>query len=113
MIHTSLGVVGFIIGSIMGQFAGAWTYLRTKLALQAFWYREIVSALLAGLVTALIATAVYVPLGVHIWITQRQDAPWAAAAFLGVCMGICQGVLFRDRPARSILEQLRDRDKPT
>ncbi len=95
--NQSAGVGGFIVGTLVGQFAGAWVYWRTRNALEGHAGRELWAGTAAGLLTAVVATAIYIPLGAHLWLAGA-GAPWTAAAFLGACIGICQGVLFRGRP---------------
>ena len=89
----SLGVVGFIVGTMAGQLVGAWTYLRTK---RRGW-REAKAAASSGIATALIAAAVYVLFGVHDWAGGNGSSP-GVSVFLAVCAGLVQGVLFRGRP---------------
>ena len=95
-----MGVGGFIIGTVAGQFAGAWAYWRVRGQRSEPATRETRAAIAAGLVTTLVASAIYVPLGVHAWL-GGDGTPWGASVFLGVCMGVCQGVLFRGRPLRA------------
>jgi hypothetical protein len=89
-----MGVAGFIIGSVGGQFAGAWVYWQIR---GDGPEREARAAAAAGLVTMVIASAIYIPLRVHTWV-GGTDAPWGVSVFLGLCMGLCQGILFRGRP---------------
>ena len=91
------GLSGFIIGSILAQFAGAWAYWRTRIVLTDRARRELWAASIAGVVTALVGTVAYIFFKVHLWL-DVQNAPWGADVFLGICMGICQAVLFRGRP---------------
>jgi hypothetical protein len=49
---------------------------------------------------------------VHRWVAGSQ-APWGAAAFLGLCMGICQGVLFRERPLARFQDKPRAPSDPS
>jgi uncharacterized membrane protein (DUF2068 family) len=53
----------------------------------------------AGLVTTVIASAIYIPLDVHTWV-GGEGTSWGASVFLALCMGICQALLFRGRPLR-------------
>ena len=92
-------MAGFIVGTIVGQFCGAWVYWRVRGNRSGPAMREALAATAAGLVTAAIATAVYVPLDVHTWL-GGLGAPWGASAFLAVMMGVCQALLFRGRPLR-------------
>ncbi len=94
-----MGVGGFIIGSVVGQIAGAWTYWRIREKAPGPAMREAGAAVAAGLVTAVTASAVYIPLGVHTWLLGN-GAPWGMSVFMGLCVGICQGGLLRGRPLR-------------
>jgi hypothetical protein len=101
-----MGVVSFMAGTVAGQLAGAWVYWRvrgntpgpsTSEHDAAVANREFDAAWAAGFVTAVVATGVYTALGVHAWLLG-SDASWGVSAFLGGCMGLCQGMLFRGRP---------------
>ena len=94
-----MGTLGFIIGTAAGQFSGAWMYWRIREARRTAAVREADAATAAGLVTTAVASAFYIPLGVHTWI-GGDGTPWGASVFLAVCMGLCQGILFRGRPLR-------------
>ena len=94
-----MGVAGFIIGTVAGQFSGAWAYWRIRNHAGSA-DPEFDAAWAAGLVTTVIASAFYIPLGVHTWVAG-DGAPWGLSVFLGACMGICQGMLFRGRPLRA------------
>ena len=94
-----MGVAGFIIGTAAGQFSGAWAYWRIRNRAGSA-DPEFDAAWAAGLVATVIASAVYIPLGVHTWL-GGDGAPWGLSVFLGVCIGICQGMLFRGRPLRA------------
>jgi hypothetical protein len=87
-------MLGFILGSVIGQFAGAWAYHASKKRLA---FRELLAALTAGVTTTLFASVVYVPFHVHEWLAG-SGARWEISVFLALCMGIVQGVLFRGRP---------------
>ncbi len=84
-------MIDFVIGTVAGQFAGAWVSWRIRR--RAEWIRRTS----AGLVTAVVATGIYLPLRVHTW-AGGEGASRALSPFLGVCIGICQGVLWRGRP---------------
>ena len=94
-----MGMAGFIIGTVAGQFSGAWAYWRIRGKSAASPDREFDAAWAGGLVATVVASAIYVPLGVHIWI-GGSGTSWGASVFLGVCMGLAQGMLFRGRPLR-------------
>jgi hypothetical protein len=61
-----MGVAAFLIGTVAGQIAGAWAYLRVRRTQEP--RRELLAATMAGLVTTGVASAVYIPLGVHEWL---------------------------------------------
>ena len=89
---------GFIVGSIIAQVAGAWSFHASKKRLA---FTEAPAALVAGFTTTVIASAVYIPLHVHDW-AAGPGASWGISVFLGLCMGILQGVLFRGRPLAAV-----------
>jgi hypothetical protein len=91
-----VGVAGFLLGTAVGQLAGAWLYWRVR-ASHELIAREFQAATAAGITTTVVASALYIPLHVHSWI-GGEGTPWAASIFLALCMGICQGALFRGRP---------------
>ena len=92
-----MGVAGLVIGTVAGQFSGAWVYRRVRGNSPGPW-SEFDAAWAAGLVTTAVASAIYVPLGVHTW-ALGSDASWGMSVFLALCLGICQGMLFRGRPS--------------
>jgi hypothetical protein len=85
---------GLIIGSVIAQFAGAWAYHASKKRLA---FNEIPGALAGGLTTTAAASVLYILFHVHDWVAG-PGASWGSSVFLGLCMGILQGVLFRGRP---------------
>src|SRR5437867_4421871 len=95
-----MGLAGFIIGSVAGQFSGAWVYWRIRGSSPGPSMREADAAAAAGFVTAVVASAIYIPLGVHSWVLG-SGTHWGMSVFLGLCLGLCQGMLFRGRPLRS------------
>ena len=90
-----MGVLGFIIGTVAGQLCGAVVYSLVNASERPL--RRLAASISAGLATAACASAVYVLFGVHRWINGPESS-WGPSVFLGICIGICQGVLFRDRP---------------
>ena len=95
-----MGILGFIVGTVAGQLCGSWVFWRVRDNNPRPETQEAFAAAAAGLVTAVIATAMYIPLGVHTWV-GGIGTPWGMAAFLALSMGLCQAVLFRGRPLRS------------
>jgi len=87
-------MIGFIIGSVIGQLAGAWTYHASKKRLA---FTELPAAIAAGLATMAVASILYILWHVQDWLAG-PGASCGASVFLGLCMGILQGVLFRGRP---------------
>ena len=94
-----MAIGGFIIGSVAGQFAGSWAYWRALGGRPSATRSEWVAATVAGLVATVVASVIYIPLGVQSWLLG-EGASWGVSVFLAVCMGLCQGVLFRGRPLR-------------
>ena len=94
-----MGTPGFIIGTLAGQLSGAWVYWRIRGNTPEPSTREFDAAWAAGLVTTVVASAVYIQLGVHTWVGGAGTS-WGMSVFLGICAGICQGILFRGRPLR-------------
>ena len=91
-----MGVLGVVIGLVAGQFCGAATYKFITARSQ----QKVAASIAAGLVTTICASPIFILFGVHRWLAG-PEAPWLAAVFLALCFGLCQGVLFRDRPLRS------------
>jgi hypothetical protein len=94
--HMFPGLAGFIIGTLAAQIVGASVYRRLVAVSQPKRLAAPIRALLTGLVTGVVATAVYIPLHVQEWISGNSD--WRVSAFLGLCIGTCQALLFKDRP---------------
>ena len=92
-----MGLAGFIFGSLAGLFSGAWVYGHVGDDSPVTVKHQLRAAAAAGLVTTVIASAIYIPLRVHIWV-GGDGTSWGASVFLALCMGICQGILFRGRP---------------
>lgn len=92
-----MGVAGFLLGTAAGQLFGAWAYRRVLGYGAAQPMRKVRAALAAGLVTTAVTTVIYIPFHVHTW-AGGDGTPWGMSVFLGLCMGICQGALFRGRP---------------
>jgi len=87
-------MIGFIVGSVIAQFAGAWAYHASRKHLA---FTEIPAAIAAGLATTVLASILFILLHVHQWLAG-PGASWGNSVFLGLCMGILQGVLLRGRP---------------
>jgi hypothetical protein len=87
------GPVGFILGTVPAQVAGASLYRRLQKSPEITALRRSAAT---GLLSSIVATALYIPLGVGDWVNGSED--WRVSAFLGLCVGICQATLFKDRP---------------
>ena len=87
-------MVGFIIGMLGAQFAGSWAYWRVR-ANRPEW----LAASAAGLVATIVGSLIYIPLHVHDWL-GGQGSSWGLSIFMALCVGICQGALFKGRPLR-------------
>ncbi len=94
-----MGAGGFIIGTVASQFSGAWVYWRIRGPGAVSPNREYDAAMVAGLVTTVVASAIYILLGVHNWLDGDGASP-GLSVFLGLCAGVCQGMLLRGRPLR-------------
>jgi hypothetical protein len=88
------GPGGYILGTIFGGIVGSSAYWRVRGLGDVARKREISARIAAGVAAAIASSAIYIPLGVHVWVAEDWGN-WKLSAFLGVCMGICQGVLFR------------------
>lgn len=87
-------MAGFVIGSVLAQFLGAWTFLTAKRQLH---FDEVQSAIISGFATTVVASVAYTLMHVHEWLGGAGTS-WGASVFLAVCMGLMQGILFRSRP---------------
>ena len=85
-----------LIGLVPAQLVGAWTYIRVKRSSSPRWRREWVAATACGLATTLVASVIYLALGLHKQLEPQLS--WGASVFWGLCFGIVQGALFRGRP---------------
>lgn len=86
-------LIGFAI--LVSLFAGDWTYWKIRgESLPGPWL-ETRARIVAGLATAAVCGALFSALGVHKYF--GQETPWTFSLFLGVCGGICEGVLYRGR----------------
>lgn len=89
-----MGLIGFAVGTILGQFAGAWAYRYSKRRLVLAEWK---SAVVSGVATAVVSSLVFVLTSVHDW-AGGIGSSWGVSVFLGVCMGIVQGALFPGGP---------------
>jgi hypothetical protein len=90
-----MGVAGFVIGTFAGHISGRWVYRQVRTEGAGSNMHETRAAVASGLGTAVIASAIYILLGVHTW---AGGMPWGFSVFLGLCMGIFQGALYRGKP---------------
>ena len=87
----------FLIGIaiLVSLFAGDWAYWKIRgESLAGPWF-ETRARIVAGLATASVCGALFTALGVHKYF--GNETPWTFSLFLGVCGGICEGVLYRGR----------------
>jgi hypothetical protein len=63
-----MGLLGSMIGTIAGQLAGAWAYWRVRSRPSKPPEGELSARLVAGFVTTIVASLLYVPLGVPEWL---------------------------------------------
>ena len=98
---------GFIIGTMLGQLAGSWAYWKVydRRADHNTEWRE---SVVAGTVSAVVAAAVYIPTHVQIWLAGEHGT-WKVAVFVAVCMGLCQGILWPERPWQTLRKRRSDR----
>ncbi len=85
---------GFVLGSVLAQFLGAWAFLTAK---RRFGFREVPAAIISGLATTVVASVAYTIMRVHEWLAG-PGANWGVSVFLAACVGLTQGFLFRSRP---------------
>ena len=88
-----MGILGFVIGSVAGQFCGAAVYLRVS----SDPSRKLQASIAGGVAAAVCSSAIYVAFGVQDWLAG-PDSWWGVSVFMGICMGLCQAVLFKGRP---------------
>src|SRR5213593_2165718 len=89
-------VVLVLLAGSASLIVGAWAYWRTRGDQAPGPWLETRARITAGLATAIVAGAIFIALGVHKWFLG-PETPWTASAFLGVCLGLCEGVLYRGR----------------
>ena len=90
------GIIGFLIDTVSAQLAGASAYRRFH---KSPTISEPVRAAATGLLTAIVAAGLYIPFRVGEWLSGAED--WRVSAFLALCIGICQAILFKGRPSLS------------
>jgi hypothetical protein len=89
-----MGLGGFIIGTLLGQFGGGWTYRYAKRRLM---FTEWKAAVASGLAATVVSSFVFILTHVHDW-AGGVGSSWGVSVFFGVCSGIVQGALFRGGP---------------
>ena len=80
-------------GVMAGFFCGDVAYRRVLARSQ----RRVIASIASGLLTTVATSVAFIAMDVHHWFIG-PEAPWTASVFLALCFGICQGVLFKDRP---------------
>ncbi len=88
-----MAILGVVIGLLAGVIGGAAVYRLIRARSQ----QKVLASIAAGLTTTVCASPIFIAFGVHRWL-GGPEAPWTASVFLALCYGICQGVLFKDRP---------------
>jgi hypothetical protein len=90
-----LGEIGTVVGLIIAMPGGAFVYRRVHARLAPRRRSRIIAGFAGGLVTALLASAVFIPTRVHVWLGGYD---WRSSVFLAVCFGIIQGALLKENP---------------
>ena|SRR2546425_1871391 len=88
---------GFIIGSFVSQFAGAWAYWWVRGKDSSSTAPQWLAATAGGLAYTVVASAIYIPLHVHTWL-GGEGTSWGASVFIAVCMALVQAILLPGRP---------------
>ena len=83
------------IALLVSLLAGDWAYWKIRGESLAGPWLETRARIVAGLATAAVCGALFAALGVHKYF--GIETPWTFSIFLGVCGGICEGVLYRGR----------------
>ena len=63
-----LGEIGTVVGLIIAMPGGAFVYRRVHARLAPRRGSRMIAGFAGGLVTALLATAVFIPMRVHVWL---------------------------------------------
>ena len=91
-----MGILGFLLGTMAGVVGGRVAYRRVT---RKDSNRDVGGRVVAGITTAACASLVYVISDVHDWLLPGSS--WGMSVFMGICMGIAQTVLVRDRSLSS------------
>ena len=89
MLSPIVTIIGLVFAVGIASTAGAWTFR----SLKQQGIGEIFAATLCGLASALVASAFFIVLRIHLWFGPEMD--WRMSAFLGVCVGIWFAVMHR------------------
>ena len=89
-------VVALLFGTFVAQLAGAVAYWRVRFSKTSAPRPEWLAALSSGFATTVVASVAYAAFRVHDMLGE-YGSTWAASVFLGLCMGIGQGVFLRGR----------------
>lgn len=80
---------------LVSLFAGDWSYWKVRGESVAGPWLETRARIVAGVATAAVCGVLFAALSVHKYF--GNETPWTFSLFLGVCGGICEGVLYRGR----------------
>ncbi len=84
------------IALLVSLLAGDWAYWKIRGESLAGPWLETRARILGGLATAGVCGVLFSALGVHKYFFGNET-PWTLSLFLGVCVGIYEGVLYRGR----------------
>jgi len=84
------------IALLVSLLAGDWTYWKIRGESLAGPWLETRARIVGGLATAAVGGVLFSALGVHKYFFGKET-PWTFSLFLGLCVGIYQGVLYRGR----------------
>jgi MFS family permease len=95
----SIGMIGYLIATVGGAYAGAWVYWRVRGDDPEPSKHERSACVASGMVATIVGTALYYLLGVQVWLVG-PDGSWYWSALLGLVLGILQALRFRGKLLR-------------
>lgn len=95
----NMGPANFLLGVIVGQVSGAWVYWRVRRRYDDRRFREFAARGSEAFVMTVVASAIFIPLRVHEWLTGPGSS-WMVSVFMAACFGIGQAILFKGFPLR-------------
>ena len=101
-----MGVLGFFVGAVAAVLTGASVYRRLAGDQVQPPVHEIVAAVVTGLVASIVASTVYILVGVHTW-ALGPDASWVISVFFGVSIGLSTTVIIRSNWRRRKADPMR------